>query len=170
MQFISAHPKAQARFWQNIRAHVEREHVAAANCFAMYGVWPVGYDHRLPRWGPTWTRRSQWYRDTDADPELLDAQHRRDNEWYRLHDIPAPEYVEELAQVELDSRGKCRCPLLGHNERTASFNVWPDRWHCFGCGQGGRIYEFAAALWGLETRGPDFNAIHKRLTEVFLAN
>jgi DNA primase len=73
-----------------------------------------------------------------------------------------------LAQVELDGRGKCHCPF--HEERTASFSVRDEGWHCFGCGAGGRIYEFAAALWDLETRGPDFNELHKRLTEVFLGD
>lgn len=36
-------------------------------------------------------------------------------------------------------------------------------WYCFGCGRGGSIYEFAAALLGRDTRGPDFIELRREL-------
>lgn len=164
--FNAAHPKIKARFLAALAAHAAREHQSSREIFALHGVWPRGYSSDLPQWSEIWKRRSQWTYDTEQDPGLLDAQRRRDTEWYRLHDIPPAEYIEELAQVQFDGRGKCRCPL--HEERTASFSVNAKGWHCFGCAAGGKIYEFAGALWGLDTKGEDFNAIHRRLVGVFL--
>lgn len=39
------------------------------------------------------------------------------------------------------------CPF--HNERTASFTVWADHGHCYGCGWHGDVIDLAAALDGL---------------------
>lgn len=37
--------------------------------------------------------------------------------------------------------GFVRCPI--HNERTASFKIYPDnRWYCYGCGKGGDTVDF----------------------------
>ena len=45
-----------------------------------------------------------------------------------------------------------RCPLPGHDERTASFTVYPgDRgWWCYGCGRGGDVVNLAALAWGID--------------------
>lgn len=42
-----------------------------------------------------------------------------------------------------------RCPLLTHRDSTPSFTVWADGWHCFGCGQGGDVFEWARLRAGL---------------------
>ena len=46
-------------------------------------------------------------------------------------------------------RGLCSCPF--HSERTPSLKIYPgeDGWYCFGCGKGGDVIDFAAALFGL---------------------
>jgi hypothetical protein len=44
-----------------------------------------------------------------------------------------------------------RCPLPDHDERTASFTVYPgDRgWWCYGCGRGGDVVDLARFAWDL---------------------
>lgn len=59
-------------------------------------------------------------------------------------------------QVRLEKSGrylKGLCPF--HTEKTPSFYVFPDsqRWHCFGCGRGGDIYNFVMESSGLDFRG-----------------
>lgn len=39
------------------------------------------------------------------------------------------------------------CPF--HNERTPSLKIYPDGWHCFGCGRGGSVIDFTAELYNL---------------------
>ena len=49
------------------------------------------------------------------------------------------------------NRWVCRCPLPGHDERTASFTVFPETnsWYCLGlCQRGGDVVDLAAAAWG----------------------
>lgn len=63
-------------------------------------------------------------------------------------------YVEEVAGAVLVPRGRTLwspCPLPGHEEHTASFHVDPDKqvWHCFGCGRGGDLFEFARQLYSI---------------------
>lgn len=43
---------------------------------------------------------------------------------------------------------KGRCPLPGHNDKTASMVVHPQsrKWKCFGCQQGGDIFDFALLM------------------------
>lgn len=58
--------------------------------------------------------------------------------------IPLAEYVGRSVQLTKSGRNlKGRCPF--HDERTASFYVFPDRggWRCFGaCGEGGDVFSF----------------------------
>jgi len=39
-------------------------------------------------------------------------------------------------------------------------------WYCFGCGRGGSIYDFAAALLGSGTRGQDFIELRRELMAI----
>ena len=41
-------------------------------------------------------------------------------------------------------------------------------WYCFSCRRGTSLYDLAAPLWGLRTRGPDFLELKRRLTELLL--
>ncbi len=53
--------------------------------------------------------------------------------------------------LELKQRGSswwCRCPL--HAEKTASFRISNDLWHCFGCKAGGDALGLYAALHRLD--------------------
>jgi len=59
----------------------------------------------------------------------------------------------EAAGVELRGRGRVRqgiCPF--HEEREGSFTVYADtqRWHCFGCGEGGDVLDFIQRTDGVD--------------------
>ena len=59
-------------------------------------------------------------------------------------------YIRVLTGREVDRNGFVRCPFhAGGNERTPSLYAYPEGgWKCFGCGAGGRIYQFAGLLAG----------------------
>jgi hypothetical protein len=83
-----------------------------------------------------------------------------------VESIPPPVYVEALTGLVPDFTGKVCCPL--HEDVTPSCHVYDDPargWFCFGCGQGGTVYELAALLAGyrLPLRGPDFLAVQSVL-------
>ena len=61
---------------------------------------------------------------------------------------------------------KGRCPF--HEDRRASLHVYPtgrQGWCCFSCRRGGTIYDLAAGVWGLGTRGRDFVLVREQLLE-----
>ena len=60
--------------------------------------------------------------------------------------------------------GKAACPF--HPDDTPSLHAYqePERgWYCFGCGRGGSIFDLAAEVYGLSTRGRDFVELRRRL-------
>ena len=82
--------------------------------------------------------------------------------------IPAGEYVRVLVSREPNRAGKVLCPF--HEETEPSLQLYPDNsFYCFGarCKKGGTIFDFAAALLGLSTRGEDFLELRRRLASEF---
>ena len=87
--------------------------------------------------------------------------------------IPASEYVRVLATLTPNRAGKVLCPF--HQESRPSLQLYPDgTFYCFGrhskdraCRKGGTIFDFAAASWGLGTRGNDFLELRQRLATTF---
>jgi hypothetical protein len=83
--------------------------------------------------------------------------------------IDPPIYVRAMIGREPGRDGKVTCPFhSGGKERTPSLHVYPTAekgWRCFGCDQGGSIFDFAALLWGIPTRGDDFKRLKERLRE-----
>jgi hypothetical protein len=84
--------------------------------------------------------------------------------------IPPRVYVERLLGVEVPRSGFISCPL--HVDRTPSFKVYDTAergWMCFSarCRRGGSIYDLAAHLWGLGTRGENFLTLRHRLLQAF---
>lgn len=78
-------------------------------------------------------------------------------------------YVRALIGAEPGRDGKVRCPF--HDDHTPSLHVYADAergWTCFGCNRGGTIYDFGAALWGLEPRGEGFRELRRRLAAELL--
>jgi hypothetical protein len=84
----------------------------------------------------------------------------------RLRAIPAHDYVLALTGRAPDRQGKVLCPF--HQEKYASLQLYRDgSFYCFGCGRGGSIIDFAAALRGCGTRGEDFLALRAHLARRF---
>lgn len=82
--------------------------------------------------------------------------------------IPPEEYVPALTGRELGRDNKISCPF--HEDRTPSLHVYPSPnrgWYCYGCGRGGSIYDLAAALWDVGTRGSEFLELKHRLSTRF---
>jgi len=83
-----------------------------------------------------------------------------------LRAIPTAEYVQRLAGLEPNREGKVSCPW--HEDRTPSLHLYPDgEWCCFGCRRGGTIYDFAGALWDMDTKGRAFVELRARLADTF---
>ena len=51
---------------------------------------------------------------------------------------------------EITRGGYILCPF--HNEKTASLKLYPKGFHCFGCGAGGSVIDFAMRYFGLDFR------------------
>lgn len=125
---------------------------------------PVRQPRRQTHWNRTWSQRARAIRNSGG-------RERGEFEAERsaLLAMESAAYVEVLTGEQPHSGGKLRCVLPDHDERTGSFVVYPDDggWYCFGCSRGGTVYDLAAALWGLDTRGPQFREIHERLLRIF---
>lgn len=90
----------------------------------------------------------------------------RDNQGDPLLELEPAVYVGQLLGVRARPGGKVQCPF--HTDVHPSLHVYPTAtrgWSCFSCGRGGSIYDLAAALWGTGTRGREFVALRRRLTE-----
>jgi hypothetical protein len=85
-----------------------------------------------------------------------------------LRHIAPDVYVKRLTGITVPRSRKISCPF--HADDDPSLHVFrtPERgWYCFGCGRGGSIYDFAAGLWNLATRGDAFNELRRRLEAAF---
>ena len=63
--------------------------------------------------------------------------------------------IEQLGAVTWIGAGpirRCRCPFPWHDDATPSFVLYPDHWFCFGCGLGGSVIDFVAAIQGFTPR------------------
>ena len=75
--------------------------------------------------------------------------------------------MPRLTGVEVSASGYMCCPF--HEERTASLKAYPNgSWYCYGCHQGGSIFDFAATLWGRDTRGVAFVELRADLARMLL--
>jgi len=85
----------------------------------------------------------------------------------RLLAIPATDYVQKLTSRTADRAGKIQCPF--HDDQTPSLQLYEDgTWYCFGaCRAGGSVYDFASRLWRMETKGPSFVQLRRRLAREF---
>jgi hypothetical protein len=82
----------------------------------------------------------------------------------QLREIETSEYVARLTGREPNREGKIACPF--HADRNPSLQCYPDgTWCCFGCRRGGTVFDFAGALWGLQTKGREFLQLRARLAQ-----
>lgn len=128
--------------------------------------------HRRPRVGGLWDVRKY---PTRRQLRVVKGGQHRTGELRPtddvLHEIPPPVYVDLLAGAEVpQAGGMIRCPLPGHRDSTPSFRVYdcPERgFYCFGCHAAGDVYNFAAALWGMDTRR-DFRELRRLIAAALL--
>jgi hypothetical protein len=54
-----------------------------------------------------------------------------------------------------------------HEDRTASLQLYDDgTWYCYGvCQAGGSVFDFAARVWRIDTKGRAFLQLRSRLAE-----
>jgi hypothetical protein len=65
------------------------------------------------------------------------------------HRTPLRPLIERHVRLQRDgNRLKGCCPF--HAEKTPSFFVWPDHFHCFGCGAHGNAITFTMRVEGLD--------------------
>jgi hypothetical protein len=87
-----------------------------------------------------------------------------------LRALDPAHYVSVLTGHTVGRSRKITCPF--HEDRTPSLHVYEhpeDGWYCFGCNRHGHtVYDLAAALWELQTRGTDFLELRTQLYELFL--
>jgi hypothetical protein len=173
-QFLAAPARVQEQFerrvFEQIQADLDAERyiAQAADDDPIPPEQPTSKIGRPVRWGPSWQRRAQIT--TLGERQGVDRYATLADERQRLMAVVPADYIEQLSDAEVPERGHVRCPLPDHDERTGSFVAYGDGgrgWHCFGCGKGGTIYDFAGHLWGLPTRGAGFMQIHERLCEAF---
>ncbi len=80
--------------------------------------------------------------------------------------IPAASYVRQLAGLEPRRDGKVNCPF--HTDNDPSLQLYEDgTFYCYGCSAGGSIYDFAARMWSLDTKGRAFVELRARLADSF---
>lgn len=93
-----------------------------------------------------------------------------------LETITPAVYVERLLGVRVPRDRKVRCPF--HEDRTPSLHVYESAdagWACYstkcvrpnGRPRGGGIYDLAAPLYGLQTRGEQFRILREELERLF---
>jgi hypothetical protein len=84
-----------------------------------------------------------------------------------LRTLDAREWMPRLTGVELSASGYMPCPF--HEERTASLKAYANgSWYCYGCHQGGSIFDFAARLTARSTRGVEFIELRAELALMLL--
>ena len=60
--------------------------------------------------------------------------------------VPMQALLERYG-IQLDRKGKALCPF--HKEKTPSFGLYGQRFHCFGCGASGDIFDFVMMQEGI---------------------
>jgi CHC2 zinc finger len=104
---------------------------------------------------------------TAAPPPARPAQARQRLEDDGLRDVAPAVYVQALTGLVAGRDGKVSCPFHGEDS-TPSLHVYADPadgWYCFGCRRGGSIFDLAAEVYGLSTRGRDFIRLRRRLRD-----
>ena len=52
--------------------------------------------------------------------------------------------VVEKYGLQINRHGKALCPF--HEEKTPSFSIKGQHWHCFGCNEGGDVIDFISRI------------------------
>jgi len=67
-----------------------------------------------------------------------------------IAEIKAQHSLASMLGVSLSSRvQKMQCPLPGHADEHESFVLYPDHYHCYGCGAHGDVIDFWASMRGI---------------------
>lgn len=163
-QYLAAPSEIQDEFDRSIRKHVEAQRelerwaAEEADPSIEWPLPPASTPRRIPAWDDSWAKRARGIR-------TLARATGRDFEAERsvLLTLPAERYVPALTGDDVPRHRAIPCPSMEHDDLNPSCKAYETGWRCFGCGRTGTIYDFAAELWQLDTRGPQFSEIHNRL-------
>jgi DNA primase len=77
-----------------------------------------------------------------------------------IKNVVSPQEAAELYGIEFNRAGFAICPL--HSEKTASFKIHGDSFHCFGCDWHGDVIDLVRELFGLS-----FQSTIKKINDDF---
>ena len=69
----------------------------------------------------------------------------------QIKELLTPKEVVERYGFEINRSGFIKCPFHTGDDH-GSLKIYPNNWHCFGCGKGGSVIDFAQELFGLDNK------------------
>lgn len=82
-----------------------------------------------------------------------------------LRAVPADVYYSRLSGLDGDIGRHVKCPFWDHRSPRQMMLYDDGSWFCWPCDEGGTIYDFAAKLWNMSTKGAEFQKLKTRIRD-----